>query len=145
MRAEGIHHLAVRTPDLVASERFYVEVLGLQVVERFFFEDGAPRSVWVSLGEGTFLALEVGPRGPSPADEDPGWHCVALRIDAEARERWRSRLEGAGHPVERETDYTLYVRDPSGALLGLSHYPIPRGSISSPGAPRRRRGSPRRS
>lgn len=124
MRTHGLHHLAVRTPDLAAAERFYVEVLGLGVLERFFHDDGTPRSVWVALGEDAFLALEVGPTGAPPADADPGWHCVALRIEASDRAYWRARLAEAGHAVERESDYTLYVRDPAGALLGLSHYPV---------------------
>ncbi len=123
MRARGIHHLAVRTSDLGAAERFYVDVLGLSVVERFSYPDGSPRSVWVSLNEDAFLALEKTPDGSARRDDDPGWHCVALRIPREDRERWRARLAEAGHPVERESDYTLYVRDPDGALLGLSHYP----------------------
>lgn len=125
MRIGGLHHLAVRTPDLIAAERFYVELLGLPVIERFDFEDGRPRSVWVALDEETFLALEVGPPGPRPADDDPGWHCVALTIDVDDRARWRARLTEAGCAIERESAYTLYVRDPSGALVGLSHYPAP--------------------
>lgn len=124
MRTSGLHHLAVRTSDLAASERFYAGVLGLPVLERFFFEDGRPRSVWVGIGE-AFLALEVGPVGPAPVDSDPGWHCVALRIERSEREAWRARLEAAGVRVERESPYTLYVRDPSGALVGLSHHPDP--------------------
>lgn len=123
MQTSGIHHLAVRTPDLAATERFYVEVLGLRVVERFAFDDGTPRSVWVAIGEGAFLAIELGAEGPAPADGDPGWHCVALRIEARDRARWRERLAAAGVPIERESDYTLYLRDPSGALVGLSHHP----------------------
>ncbi|HEY8431093.1 MAG TPA: VOC family protein [Sandaracinaceae bacterium] len=146
MRTSGLHHLALRTSDLAASERFYVDLLGLPVLERFYFEDGRPRSVWVGVGD-AFLALEVGPAGPAPADADPGWHCVALRIARSERAAWRARLERAGVPIERESAYTLYVRDPSGALVGLSHYPdaADRARLNGPGAPRRSRGSPHRS
>jgi catechol 2,3-dioxygenase-like lactoylglutathione lyase family enzyme len=125
MRLAAVHHLAVRAPDLPAAERFYVEVLGLVVRERFAHPDGSPRSVWVELGGGAFLAIEATPlEGPRRGDEHPGWHCVALAIDAGDREAWRQRLIDAGHPIERETEFTLYVRDPAGALLGLSHYPL---------------------
>ncbi len=126
MRTAGIHHLAVRTSELGAAERFYVDVLGLPVIERFANADGSARSVWVALSEDAFLALEKTPEGRRRRDDEPGWHCVALRIDRGDRERWRARLESAGHPIERESDYTLYVRDPDGALVGLSHYPDPR-------------------
>jgi hypothetical protein len=48
---------------------------------------------------------------------------VALAIARSEREAWRLRLAAAGHPVERESPYTLYVRDPDGALVALSHWP----------------------
>jgi hypothetical protein len=75
---------------------------------------------------GSFLAIERGdPRRARRDDRAPGWHCVALGIAAADRGAWRQRLEEAGYPVERETDYTLYVRDPDGQLVGLSHWPDP--------------------
>lgn len=124
MHIAAVHHLAVRTSELVASERFYVNLLGLPVLERFTHPDGRPRSVWVGLPDGTFIALEATRQGaPRKDDDDAGWHCVALRIDVADREAWRQRLEGAGHAIERESDFTLYVRDPDGALLALSHHP----------------------
>lgn len=127
MRVGAVHHLAIRAPDLAAAERFYVEVLGLKVRERFAHLDGSARSVWVALDGGAFLALEATPaERPRRGDDDPGWHCVALAIDPQDREAWRQRLVEAGHLVERETDFTLYTRDPSGALVALSHHPIPR-------------------
>lgn len=124
MRVGAVHHLAIRAPDLQAAERFYVEVLGLAVRERFAHPDGSARSVWVALEDGAFLALEAtGVTGPGRDDDNPGWHCVALAIEPADREAWRQRLAGAGHPIERETDFTLYTRDPAGALVALSHYP----------------------
>jgi catechol 2,3-dioxygenase-like lactoylglutathione lyase family enzyme len=125
MRANGLHHLALRTAHLERSEKFYVDVLGLPVLRRFAHADGTPRSVWVDLGDGAFLALEVTSTGSPRGDDDPGWHCVALRIAQSEREAWRARVSAAGHPVERESDYTLYLRDPDGGLVALSHYPKP--------------------
>jgi glyoxylase I family protein len=120
----AVHHLAVLCTDLERSETFYVEVLGLRLLQRHLSDDGAHRSSWVALGESCFLALE---RADSDAvrraETGAGWHCVALRIAPAERETWRARLVGAGHPVERETRFTLYVRDPDGALVGLSHHP----------------------
>ena len=54
---------------------------------------------------------------------EAGPFVLALRIDPSDRERWRERLVSRGHPVERESPYTLYVRCPDGARIGLSHYP----------------------
>lgn len=118
----AVHHLAVCVKDLRAAEDFYVGILGLSVRERHRRSDGSLRSIWLDLGD-AFLAVEQVHGGPLRADASPGWHCVALAIDASAREAWIAHLAACGHPVERTSDYTLYVRDPEGSLVALSHYP----------------------
>lgn len=119
-----VHHLAVVVSDLARAERFYVGVLGLPVIRRWDDEHGAPRSIWLSLEGDAFLAVERADQsGPRRDDQAPGLHCFALAIDRGARERWRSTLTEAGFPVSGETLYTIYVRDPDGNLVALSHYP----------------------
>jgi glyoxylase I family protein len=126
----AVHHLAVLVRDLDRAEGFYAGVLGLAVAKRWLDEGGAPRSIWLTLGGGAFLAVEraAGDGGaarsaPGPTIATPGWHCVALAIGREEREGLRARLAEAGFPVERETPFTLYTRDPEGNLVGFSHYP----------------------
>jgi hypothetical protein len=120
-----VHHLAVLTVDLARAEAFYGQVLGLPVLRRHVDDAGAPRSVWLGLGDDTFLAVERAPApGPRRDDGAPGWHCVALAISAAARTTWRAHLEASGHPVAWTTAYTLYVRDPDGAVVALSHWPV---------------------
>jgi len=115
--------MAIVTHDLDASERFYVGVLGLPVLVRYEDEAGKHRSTWLGL-DGCFLALERATAGGEPRpDEAPGLHCLALRIKANDRAAWRSYLAGAGLRVERESRFSLYLRDPDGVLIGLSHYP----------------------
>lgn len=124
----ALHHLAVVTSDLARAEAFYAGVLGLPIVRRWDDEAGRPRSVWLGLGREAFLAIErAGASAPRRSDEAPGWHCVAFGITPAKREPLRRRLEAAGHPIERESAFTLYVRDPDGNLVGLSHYPEPAG------------------
>jgi catechol 2,3-dioxygenase-like lactoylglutathione lyase family enzyme len=124
--ARGFHHLAIQVRDLAVTERFYREVLGLAVIKRWPAHDGkAERSVWLDVGDGAFLALERVADG-APVAEDaarPGLHLVALRIEHAAREAWVRRLEAAGVAVEARTAFTLYVRDPEGNRVGLSHWP----------------------
>jgi hypothetical protein len=48
---------------------------------------------------------------------------IALRIERAAREAWERRLAAAGVAVEARTAFTLYVRDPEGNRVGLSHFP----------------------
>lgn len=125
----GFHHLAIRVRDLPGAERFYRDVLGLAVLRRWPARDGGPaeRSVWLDVGDGGFLAIEVVAGGPTESEEDrdarPGLHLVALRIERAARARWEHHLAAAGVPVEARTPFTLYVRDPEGNRVGLSHWP----------------------
>lgn len=120
----SLHHLALTVVDLARAERFYAGVLGLPVERRWADAAGAPRSIWLGLGAGAFLAVErYEGDGEARAEDRPGWHCVALGIAASARAAWRARLAEAGSPVERESAFTLYVRDPEANLVALSHYP----------------------
>ncbi|WP_437638347.1 VOC family protein [Sorangium sp. So ce315] len=122
----SVHHLAVVVRDLERAEAFYAGVLGLPVTRRWTDEAGAPRSVWLELGGGAFLAVErAGADGPTRADAAPGWHCVALGIAPSEREAWRGRLAASGVAIERESAYSMYARDPEGNLVALSHYPHP--------------------
>lgn len=122
-----VHHLAIAVLDLQRSEAFYRGVLSLPELRRHHRPDGSLRSIWLALGDGAFLALEEVEGGAARTDASPGLHCLALFVTPDERERWRERLGRAGVPVERESEHTLYVRDPDGVLVGLSHYPEPRG------------------
>ena len=51
---------------------------------------------------------------------------IGKEIEADERDVWAARLREGGHPVVRETAYTLYVRDPEGTLVALSHHPTKR-------------------
>jgi catechol 2,3-dioxygenase-like lactoylglutathione lyase family enzyme len=127
----GVHHVAVIVRALSEVEAFYREVLMLPVLRRWPADPaGAPggpeRSVWLDAGGGVFLALEravAGDAGAAPNDQDLGFQMVALRIAASERGAWEQRLASAGVAVYRRTSYTLYVRDPEGNRVGLSHWP----------------------
>ena len=130
----GVHHLAIAVRDLPATAAFYEAVLGLPVLRRWPATQGAVeragsvpgsekefRSVWMDLGGGAFLALERTAAGPAARDDQtPGFQMVALRI---ARAEWEARFAAAGVPVVHRTAYTIYVRDPEGNRVGLSHWP----------------------
>ncbi len=121
----GVHHIAVMVRSLAAVEPFYRDILGLPIIRRWPAADGqGDRSVWLDAGGGAFVALEVaasgGPPDPQPR---PGWHLVALRIAVTERPVWLRRLAAAGVVVYQQTPHTLYVRDPEGNRVGLSHWP----------------------
>ena len=128
-QVHGHHHLAIQVKDLRAAERFYVDCLGLRVLRRWPWEDGRPgeRSVWLSVGSGEeFLALEScdAERPPTPfRDPHGGLHLLALRIAANERAAWEQRLQSLGVEIVHRTRWSLYVRDPEGNRIGLSHFP----------------------
>ncbi len=126
MDTPGFHHLAIQVHDLSAAESFYAGLLDLPVIRRWSDDAGAPRSLWVGLGGGGFLALErcsqpATPRGWELAE--PGLFVLALQIPPESRQAWEVKLARAGHPTERETRFSFYVRDPDGNRIALSHHP----------------------
>lgn len=126
----GLHHVAIQCADLESCERFYREVLDLPVLRRWPRPGGGDRSVWLSVGEG-FLALEraEGAAPPTAAatpwrDGTAGPRVVALGIAPGERPAWEARLAARGVPVAHRTRFTLYLRDPEGNRIGLSHWPV---------------------
>jgi len=125
----GFHHLAIRVADLAGCERFYREVLGLPVLRRWPDAAGGDRSVWLGVGVDGFLALERADAPAAPPATEPrregraGLHLLALRIGPGERAAWERRLAEAEVPVEARSRWTLYLRDPEGNRIGLSHHP----------------------
>jgi glyoxylase I family protein len=107
-----INHVAILVSDLARAEAFYCGTLGLPLLRRWTDDQGRPRSLWLALEEGAFLAIELGD------GDGPRAHCVALTIPRAERDAWRARLV-----VEKETAYTLYTLDPDGNRVALSHWP----------------------
>lgn len=112
-----LHHIAIRVHDLERCLAFYRDVLGLRELSR-------PRagSVWLALGD-AILMLEHTPADPASETfetERPGLHLLALSIPSGERERWERKLRGK---IVHRTQHTLYVRDPEGNRVGLSHFP----------------------
>jgi catechol 2,3-dioxygenase-like lactoylglutathione lyase family enzyme len=128
-RVDGLHHVALRCADLARCEAFYRDVLGLPVLRRWPAEGGGERSVWLSAGGG-FLALERADAGRTPAGSaEPieaapcGWQVVALTIRPAERAAWRARLAARGVAVERESPWSLFLRDPEGNRVEITASP----------------------
>jgi glyoxylase I family protein len=111
-----IHHVALRTGDLSRLEAFYVGVLRLEVTRR-----SGERSTWLRAGDAIVMLERA-------EEDEPGvpvgtMEMVAFAITKAERAEYTYRLAAAGIAVESETPYTVYVRDPDGRRVGLSHYP----------------------
>jgi catechol 2,3-dioxygenase-like lactoylglutathione lyase family enzyme len=132
----GVHHVAIGVRDMPAVEAFYTGVLGLPVQRRWPRTDGGAgdRSVWLDLGGGAFLALERAEAAAAAGTADgAGYLMAALAIGRDERPRWEARFAAVGVAVARRTAYTLYVDDPEGNRVGLSHWPEP--AEAPPGQP----------
>jgi catechol 2,3-dioxygenase-like lactoylglutathione lyase family enzyme len=126
MRVQGFHHLAIQVRDLERTAAFYREVLGFPEQVRHRRPDGSVRSIWLALPTEGFLALEQ-VSGPTPAapfsHESPGLHVLAFRVSRDSRTALLSELAGRGIPVVKQSRWTVYVQDPEGNRIGLSHHP----------------------
>lgn len=126
MDVQGFHHLAIQVHDVERVTAFYRDVLGFPELVRHPRPDGSLRSVWVGVPGGGFLALEAVEGAPEPLPfrhGRPGLHLLAFRIPREARARCVEAFRAAGIPLEHETRWTVYVRDPEGNRVALSHHP----------------------
>jgi catechol 2,3-dioxygenase-like lactoylglutathione lyase family enzyme len=114
----GVSELVLEVVDLEASERFYSDVLGLPVVERWPDRD----AIWVMAGDRTRIGLwkpQVGLMGGRG-----GLHVhFAMHIAEADYEAAVKRLRDLGQKVE-EMDFgdsgrAAYVDDPDGNVVEL--------------------------
>jgi catechol-2,3-dioxygenase len=112
--------LAIRVRDVQRVAAFYRDVLQLEVVP-------APRDgvAWFRAGELLVMIEPVAVDGVARDDnvEHPGLHLIAFAIEPHQRAHWEQRLQECGVPVVSRSAHTLYVCDPEGTRVGLSHYP----------------------
>ncbi len=116
----GVSELVLEVVDLEASVRFYAEVLGLPLVERWEHRE----AVWVMAGERTRIGLwrpQVGIAGGRG-----GVHVhYALHLAEEHYDAAVERLHGHGLDVHEEVfdgrqgGRAAYVTDPDGHVVEL--------------------------
>lgn len=109
--------------DLDAAERFYGDVLGLELDSR-----KAGLFVFFKCGDGMLLLFEpkaasVGRSVPAHGALGPGHACFAVAEDD--LDDWRAHLANAGVAIEQEVDWprggrSFYFRDPAGNSLELA-------------------------
>lgn len=82
MELRGVHHVALVTRDLEASLRFYRDLLGCPLVERFFDEGERAEIAFLSLGN---VLLELlAPEDPEGFAHPSGFHLALAVGDAAA-------------------------------------------------------------
>ena len=120
----GMYELVLEVSDLVASERFYTEAIGLPVATRWGDERPA---TWLSLGNEGFLGLWPVESGGEVAIHNGrgGAHVhFALRIPIGTIDQAQARLEELGFAVERvdfgNGNVAIYLEDPDGNVVELT-------------------------
>ena len=120
----------LRSRDLAASRRFYVDLLGLEVAQEW--DDPGNRGLIVAFGSGGgFLELlAVDPEHPKhrPGFTDPVANDkIELQIKVDSVDAWAGRLEDS---IETEGPVTrpwgnryLWIRDPDGVRVAFFEEP----------------------
>lgn len=125
MELKRIHHAAIICSDYPRSRRFYVEVLGLQVVAENYREARSSWKLDLALPDGGQIELFSFPGAPPRPSypEARGLRHLAFEVDDVARSK--AELEGQGIAVEpiRIDEYTgrafVFFADPDGLPLEL--------------------------
>ena len=117
----GVSELVLEVADLEDAERFYAEVLGLPVVERWYERD----AVWVLAGTRTRIGLWRGPQVGIAGGRGGAHVHFALHIAPDDYDAAVERLREHGYDPheERFTGYdgssAAYVSDPDGNVVEL--------------------------
>src|SRR5688572_18637536 len=126
----GINHLALVTPDMDATVRFYVGVLGMRLaatlmagpMRHYFFEmaDGNTVAFFEVKGTQTFAKPAGG-----PSDRVIQLDHISFNVpDEHALEQLQARLRAAGCEITRVVDHgimhSVYFHDPNGIALEAS-------------------------
>jgi catechol-2,3-dioxygenase len=116
----GVSELVLEVVDLPAAERFYAEVLGFPVVERWHDRE----AVWVMAGDRTRIGLWKPQVGLARGRGGVHVH-YAMHLPPEHYNRAVARLREHGYePEEHSFDddkrgYAVYVSDPDGNVVEL--------------------------
>lgn len=115
MSVDGFAELTLQTRDRAALERFYVEIVGLEVLAR---EDDR---TWLAVGRRARLGLWT--PGEKEFGDEGGVHVhYAYSATPGSLDALAGRLSAAGHehrgPVEHDGgDRSLYFDDPEGNVV----------------------------
>jgi catechol 2,3-dioxygenase-like lactoylglutathione lyase family enzyme len=130
----GVNHLALVTPDMDATVRFYAGVLGMRVVattmagpmRHYFFETSSQNTVafFEIPGAETF---DKGAGSPPPLPIPVQLDHISFNVpDEAALEMLRKRILAAGSEVTEVVDHgfirSVYFTDPNGIALEASYW-----------------------
>jgi len=121
----GIHHVAIIASDYGRSKRFYVDLLGCQVLAENFRAERNSYKLDLALPDGSQLELFSFPAPPARPSRPEACGLRHLALCVEKVDLWKSHLERNGVMVEdvRLDEYTghrfVFFADPDGLPLEL--------------------------
>ncbi len=123
MPLKDIHHVAIKTQDLAATNTFYADVLGMTYADRPEFD--FPGS-WFNIG-GTMVHIMAGSAGLDTDGKAPrgGASVDHIAIEAEDFDGFKSTFERHGldwrqFSIPPVGLWQLFVHDPNGVLIELN-------------------------
>ena len=135
-RWRGVHHLALITPDMDATVRFWCGALGARLVatlatetfRHYFFEFGSGSTIAFFEYQGVDLDFFAKPAGVPTRQASQFDHLSLALPDEDALHALRSRLKEAGCEVTDVVDHdimrSIYFTDPNGIALEASWWTL---------------------
>ena len=121
----GVSELVLEVADLERAERFYADVLGLPVVERWRDRE----AVWLMVGDRTRIGLWTPQVGLAGGRGGAHVH-YAMHVPPERYDAAVATLRERGQDVEEhafpayESSRAAYVTDPDGNVVELWTYDV---------------------
>lgn len=125
---EGLSHTAIRTRDILASVRYYTEVLGLREAFRMYRDDGSLGTVYLSIAPGQYLELFDGGTREGTAGQDVIGLCHICLMTKDIRRSYDA-VKAAGGPLDSEVKrgksqcWMFWTHDPDGTQIEVMEMP----------------------
>ena len=102
LRLKGWDHVALSVPDLVEAERWYVDVLGAEVVlDPIVMDDGRIGHVELAVGIGRWMMSDVFEGVGIDAPDTSRGAAVSLHLEVDDVDAVCARVTGAGVVLDR--------------------------------------------
>lgn len=121
---KGLSHIAVRASDILASVRFYTEILGLQEAFRMYNEDGQLSTVYVYIAPSQYLELFANGTVPAATGKNVIGLCH-ICLETEDIEKAYEAVRAKGGPLDSELRLgkskcrMFWTHDPDGNALEI--------------------------